>query len=58
MRQQSGGGTTPAKAAKMVPKPAAFVALEQKGLIPPAMKVRGRDYLRILYEPDYDLPAA
>ncbi|MEL6233015.1 MAG: polynucleotide kinase-phosphatase, partial [Pseudomonadota bacterium] len=25
------------------------------GLVPPAMKVRGRDYLRIIYGPDYDL---
>ena len=27
-----------------------------KGLVQPAMKVRGRDYLRIIYGPDYDLP--
>ncbi|MEM6986724.1 MAG: hypothetical protein AAF499_09315, partial [Pseudomonadota bacterium] len=25
-------------------------------LVQPAMKVRGRDYLRIIYGPDYDLP--
>jgi hypothetical protein len=28
----------------------------EKGMIQPAMKVRGRDYLRIIYGPDYDLP--
>lgn len=40
----------------MVLKPASFIARGEKGLIQPAMKVRGRDYLRIIYGPDYDLP--
>ncbi|MEM7497561.1 MAG: polynucleotide kinase-phosphatase [Pseudomonadota bacterium] len=40
----------------MVFKPASFIARGEKGLIQPAMKVRGRDYLRIIYGPDYDLP--
>lgn len=40
----------------MVVKPAAFVAGGSKGLIQPAIKVRGRDYLRIIYGPDYDRP--
>jgi protein phosphatase len=40
----------------MVFKPNAFTLKGAKGLIQPAMKVRGRDYLRIIYGPDYDLP--
>jgi protein phosphatase len=40
----------------MVFKPDAFVLKTEKGLVQPAMKVRGRDYLRIIYGPDYDLP--
>jgi protein phosphatase len=35
-------------------KPDAFVVKGEKGLIQPAMKVRGRDYLRIIYGPEYD----
>ena len=41
----------------MVVKPAAFVARDAKGrLAQPALKVRGREYLRIIYGPDYDAP--
>ncbi len=40
----------------MVIKPNAFLLRGEKGLIQPAMKVRGQDYLRIIYGPDYDLP--
>lgn len=40
----------------VVIKPNAFLLRGEKGLIQPAMKVRGRDYLRIIYGPDYDLP--
>ncbi|MEM6696436.1 MAG: polynucleotide kinase-phosphatase [Pseudomonadota bacterium] len=40
----------------LVIKPHAFTLRGEKGLIQPAMKVRGRDYLRIIYGPDYDLP--
>jgi protein phosphatase len=40
----------------MVLKPTSFVVRGKKGLVQPAMKVRGRDYLRIIYGPDYDLP--
>ncbi len=40
----------------LVIKPAGFTVKGDKGLIQPAMKVRGRDYLRIIYGPDYDLP--
>jgi protein phosphatase len=40
----------------MVVKPRAFVARGKKGLIQPALKVRGREYLRIIYGPEYDAP--
>ncbi len=40
----------------MVIKPAAFIAKGDKGYVQPAMKVRGKDYLRIIYGPDYDMP--
>lgn len=40
----------------LVLKPTSFIARGQKGLIQPAMKVRGQEYLRIIYGPDYDLP--
>lgn len=41
----------------MVVKPLDFVARNSKGLIQPALKCRGREYLRIIYGPEYDLPA-
>jgi protein phosphatase len=40
----------------MVVKPAAFIARGKRGLLQPAIKCRGREYLRIIYGPDYDLP--
>lgn len=40
----------------LVLKPNSFVARGRKGIIQPALKVRGRDYLRIIYGPDYDAP--
>ena len=40
----------------MVVKPADFVATSQRGLVQPAMKCRGREYLRIIYGPEYTLP--
>ncbi|WP_367392314.1 polynucleotide kinase-phosphatase [Lewinella sp. LCG006] len=40
----------------MVVKPASFVAKQDNTLIQPALKVRGREYLRIIYGPDYTLP--
>jgi len=40
----------------MVVKPLDFVARNPKGLIQPALKCRGREYLRIIYGPEYDLP--
>lgn len=42
----------------MVVKPMQYVAKGMKGsLIQPAIKVRGPEYLRIIYGPDYDAPA-
>jgi len=40
----------------MVVKPLAFVARGRRGLAQPAVKCRGREYLRLLYGPDYTLP--
>lgn len=40
----------------MVVKPKTFIASGKKGLIQPALKVRGREYLRIIYGPEYDAP--
>ncbi|MBI4049105.1 MAG: polynucleotide kinase-phosphatase [Devosia nanyangense] len=40
----------------MVVKPRDFIASGAKGLIQPALKVRGREYLRIIYGPEYDMP--
>jgi protein phosphatase len=40
----------------MVVKPLDFVARGSRGLIQPALKCRGREYLRIIYGPEYDLP--
>ncbi len=37
----------------MVAKPVDFIARGKKGLIQPAVKCRGREYLRIIYGPDY-----
>lgn len=40
----------------MVVKPADFLAKGRRGFTQPAIKCRGRDYLRIIYGPDYDAP--
>jgi protein phosphatase len=40
----------------MVVKPRDFISRGPKGLIQPALKVRGREYLRIIYGPEYDAP--
>lgn len=39
----------------MVVKPLAGLVRGRKGLVQPGVKVRGRDYLRIIYGPDYTL---
>jgi len=40
----------------MVVKPQANLAVTGKRLVQPGIKVRGREYLRIIYGPDYTLP--
>jgi len=40
----------------MVVKPAANLVRGARGLVQPGVKVRGREYLRIIYGPDYTLP--
>lgn len=40
----------------MVVKPLEFIAYGKKGLVQPAIKCRGPEYLRIIYGPDYDQP--
>ena len=37
----------------MVVKPEHFVVHGSRGLLQPALKVRGREYLRLIYGPDY-----
>ncbi|HZL36842.1 MAG TPA: polynucleotide kinase-phosphatase [Tepidisphaeraceae bacterium] len=46
----SGGGEG------MVVKPMEFVVRGKKGLVQPAVKCRGPEYLRIIYGPEYDAP--
>ena len=41
----------------MVVKPSEFVSHGSRGLAQPAIKVRGREYLRIIYGPEYTEPA-
>ncbi len=40
----------------MVIKPLSFIAHGDRGLLQPAVKCRGREYLRIIYGPEYTLP--
>jgi polynucleotide kinase-phosphatase len=40
----------------MVVKPLSFVGRNRRGLIQPAIKCRGREYLRIIYGPEYTAP--
>jgi protein phosphatase len=40
----------------MVVKPLQFINSGHQGLIQPAVKCRGAEYLRIIYGPEYDLP--
>lgn len=40
----------------IVVKPCEFIAKGRRGLIQPAVKCRGREYLRIIYGPEYTAP--
>jgi protein phosphatase len=41
----------------MVVKPMSFIARGRKGLVQPGVKCRGREYLRIIYGPEYADPS-
>ena len=41
----------------MVVKPSEFIVRGPKALVQPAVKVRGREYLRIIYGPEYTEPS-
>jgi protein phosphatase len=40
----------------MVIKPLSFITRGTRGLVQPAVKCRGAEYLRIIYGPEYDFP--
>jgi protein phosphatase len=40
----------------IVVKPWEFISRSSRGLVQPGVKVRGREYLRIIYGPEYTLP--
>jgi protein phosphatase len=40
----------------MVVKPMTYIAVGQRGVLQPAVKVRGREYLRIIYGAEYSSP--
>ena len=40
----------------MVVKPLDWIVRESRGLVQPAVKCRGREYLRIIYGPEYTVP--
>ena len=40
----------------MVVKPFEFIARGRRGIAQPALKCRGREYLRVIYGPEYTLP--
>jgi protein phosphatase len=42
----------------MVVKPLDFISMEKNRLLQPAVKCRGREYLRIIYGPEYTVPAS
>ncbi|MEL7050144.1 MAG: polynucleotide kinase-phosphatase, partial [Pseudomonadota bacterium] len=40
----------------LVIKPMGFITRGSKGMVQPALKCRGKSYLRIIYGPEYDVP--
>ncbi|MFN9985890.1 MAG: polynucleotide kinase-phosphatase, partial [Pirellula sp.] len=40
----------------MVIKPLEWIVRNKNGIVQPAVKCRGKEYLRIIYGPDYDAP--
>ena len=58
-RASTGGRSSPAAGGEgMVVKPMANLSRGAEGLVQPGVKCRGREYLRIIYGPDYTEPAA
>ena len=55
-QSSSGGLSIQPVVAGFVIKPINYITHGEKGLVQPAMKVRGRNCLRIIYGPEYDLP--
>lgn len=51
-------GLTKAGGEGMVVKPKDFIVRGRKGLVQPAIKCRGPEYLRIIYGPEYDAPGS
>lgn len=49
-------GMTAAGGEGMVVKPVDFIARGRRGIVQPAVKCRGREYLRLIYGPEYTLP--
>ena len=47
---------TESSAEGMVVKPQTFLATNERGTVQPAVKCRGKEYLRIIYGPEYTLP--
>ena len=53
----AGGKISPAGGGEgMVVKPLDFVVQGRRGPIQPALKCRGREYLRLIYGPEYTIP--
>ena len=53
----NGGWSGPATAAKeWSSNPLDWIVRGRKGIVQPALKCRGREYLRIIYGPEYTLP--
>ena len=49
-------GDSPRGGEGVVVKPLDFVTRGKRGLVQPAVKCRGREYLRIIYGPEYAAP--
>ncbi|MBN9385249.1 MAG: polynucleotide kinase-phosphatase [Chitinophagaceae bacterium] len=49
-------GLTAAGGEGMVVKPYTFIHTNKRGLVQPAIKIRGKEYLRIIYGPEYTSP--
>jgi len=50
------GGIDRLRGEGMVAKPLQFVTKSRRGVVQPAVKCRGREYLRMIYRPEYTAP--